>query len=136
MNGSVVIVVRYVLFAAVSTLANLATQEATVRLVPAAPLLLSILAGTAAGFAVKYILDKRWIFYDAYTTPAHEAQKVALYGVFSVATTLVFWGFEVTFWTLWRTDAAKYAGAVLGLAIGYAVKFVLDRTYVFRPRSA
>jgi putative flippase GtrA len=135
-NGSAAIVVRYVLFAAVSTIANLATQEATVRLLPAAALALSILAGTAAGFAVKYVLDKRWIFYDAYTTPAHEAQKVALYGLFSVATTLVFWGFEVTFWTLWQTDAAKYAGAVLGLAIGYAVKFALDRTYVFRPRSA
>jgi putative flippase GtrA len=130
------LVARYVLFAAVSTVANLATQEAAVRVLPAAPLALSILAGTAAGFAVKYVLDKRWIFYDAYTTPAHEAQKVALYGLFSVATTLVFWSFEVTFWTLWKTDAAKYAGAVLGLAIGYAVKFLLDRSYVFRPRSA
>jgi putative flippase GtrA len=130
------IFVRYVLFAAVSTVANLATQEATVRLLPAAPLALSILAGTAAGFAVKYVLDKRWIFYDAYTTPADEAQKVVLYGLFSVVTTVVFWTFEVTFWTLWKTDAAKYTGAVLGLAIGYAVKFALDRTYVFRPRSA
>lgn len=136
MNGPMAILARYVLFAAVSTVANLATQEAAVRLLPAAPLAVSILAGTAAGFAVKYVLDKRWIFYDAYTNPAHEAQKVALYGLFSVATTLVFWTFEVTFWTLWKTDAAKYTGAVLGLAIGYAVKFALDRTYVFRPRSA
>ena len=128
------IVARYVLFAIVSTIANLATQEAAVRL--AAPLTVSILAGTAAGFAVKYVLDKRWVFYDAYTTHTQEVQKVALYGLFSVATTLVFWTFEVTFWALWRTDLAKYVGAVLGLAIGYAAKFALDRTYVFRPGSA
>ena len=133
---AVTIVVRYVLFAVVATLVNLAAQEVAIRLAPIAPLAVSILAGTAAGFAVKYILDKNWIFYDAYTTHRDEARKVTLYALFSVVTTLVFWGFEVGFWAIWRTDFAKYAGAVLGLAIGYAAKFALDQTYVFRERSA
>jgi putative flippase GtrA len=128
--------VRYILFAVLATLANLAAQEAVVRLAPVAPLALSIAAGTLVGFAVKYVLDKRWIFYDPFTSHREEARKLSLYGLFSVATTLVFWGFEVTFWTIWRTDAAKYTGAVLGLAIGYAAKFVLDQTFVFRERSA
>ena len=128
------ILVRYVLFAAVATLVNLAAQEIAIRLTPVAPLAVSIAAGTAAGFAVKYILDKRWIFYDAYTGRRDEARKVTLYALFSVATTLVFWGFEVAFWTIWRTDFAKYSGAVLGLAIGYAVKFLLDQTFVFKER--
>jgi putative flippase GtrA len=127
---------RYLLFAAVATLANLAAQEAIVLLAPTAPLMLSILAGTGAGFVVKYVLDKKWIFYDAYTTHRDEVRKVTLYGLFSVLTTLVFWGFEVTFWTIWRTDLAKYTGAVLGLGIGYAAKFLLDQTYVFRGRRA
>lgn len=130
------IVVRYVLFAIVSTLANLVTQEIVVQIAPTAKLTLSILAGTVAGFAVKYVLDKYWIFYDAYTTPGHEAKKVLLYGLFSVATTCIFWGFEVTFWMMFKTDLAKYTGAVLGLAIGYAAKFSLDRNYVFRERGA
>ena len=128
--------VRYILFAVLATLANLAAQEAVVRLAPVAPLALSIAAGTIVGFGVKYVLDKKWIFYDPFTSHRDEARKISLYGLFSVATTLVFWGFEVTFWTIWRTDAAKYAGAVLGLAIGYAAKFVLDQTFVFRERSA
>ena len=128
--------VRYILFAVLATLANLSAQETVVRLAPLAPLALSIAAGTLVGFAVKYVLDKRWIFYDPFTSRREEARKISLYGLFSVATTLVFWGFEVTFWTIWRTDAAKYAGAVLGLAIGYAAKFVLDQTFVFRERSA
>lgn len=128
--------VRYILFAVLATLANLATQEVVVRIAPIAPLPASILAGTAAGFALKYVLDKKWIFYDGYTGHREEMQKITLYGLFSVFTTLVFWSFEVTFWVIWQTDVAKYTGAVLGLAIGYAAKFLLDRAYVFRERSA
>ncbi len=130
------IVVRYVLFAVVATLVNLAAQEIAIRLAPIAPLAVSILAGTAAGFAVKYVLDKNWIFYDDYTTHRDEVRKVTLYGLFSVFTTLIFWGFEVTFWLIWRSDAAKYAGAILGLAIGNCIKFALDQRFVFRQRNA
>lgn len=128
--------VRYVVFAVVATLANLATQEAVMRLAPVAALTLSILAGTAAGFVLKYVLDKKWVFDDAYAGHREELQKVTLYGAFSVLTTLVFWGFEIAFWAIWRTDLAKYTGAVLGLAIGYAAKFALDRTFVFKERRA
>ncbi len=128
--------VRYVLFALVATAANLLTQELVVRTSPVAPLALSILAGTAAGFVLKYWLDKRFVFNDAYEGRSSEARKVALYGAFSVLTTLVFWGFEVAFWAIWRTDLAKYSGAVLGLAVGYVAKFALDRAFVFRERGA
>ena len=55
---------RYVLFAIVSTVVNLGTQEIVVRAAPVAPLALSILAGTATGYVVKYVLDKYWNFYD------------------------------------------------------------------------
>ncbi|KAA2234971.1 GtrA family protein [Salinarimonas soli] len=135
--ASLSLTIRYVLFAAISTVANLATQELVVRLAPAGvALVAAILSGTVAGFAVKYVLDKRWIFNDGYRGPRDEARKISLYGLFSVVTTLIFWGFEVAFWTLWGTTAAKYTGAVLGLAIGYAVKFILDRTYTFKERVA
>ena len=128
--------VRYVVFAVIATLANLAAQEVVIRLAPVAPLTLSILAGTVAGFVLKYLLDKRWVFDDGYHGHRQELQKVTLYGAFSVGTTLIFWGFEIAFWTIWRTDLAKYTGAVLGLAIGYAAKFMLDRTFVFKERRA
>jgi len=127
---------RYVLFAVLATVANLLAQEATIRLSPIAPLTLSILIGTAAGFILKYLLDKKWVFDDGYDGHKQELQKITLYAAFSVVTTLIFWGFEVTFWILWRTDFAKYTGAVLGLAIGYAAKFALDRSFVFKERRA
>lgn len=127
---------RYVVFAVLATLANLLTQEAVIRVTPVAPLTLSILAGTIAGFALKYLLDKKWVFRDPYTSHGRELRKVTLYGLFSVLTTLVFWSVEVAFWLIWQTSFAKYAGAVLGLAIGYAAKFLLDRAFVFREEGA
>ena len=126
---------RYVLFAVLSTLVNFMTQEAVLVLVPWASLALSIVAGTATGFAAKYLLDKRWIFNDGYTGGRDEARKVGLYGLFSIVTTAVFWSFELTAWAIWQTDLAKYAGGALGLAIGYAAKYALDRRFVFRAES-
>jgi putative flippase GtrA len=129
------LVLRYVLFAVVATVANLLFQEIVFRLSPVAPLMAAILAGTVAGFAVKYVLDKVWIFDDGYTDARGEARKLSLYGLFSVLTTLIFWAFEVAFWKLFGTTAAKYTGAVIGLSIGYAIKFMLDRAYTFRERT-
>jgi putative flippase GtrA len=128
--------VRYGLFAILATLANLVTQEAVIRIAPVAALPLSILTGTAAGFILKYLLDKKWVFDDGYSGHRRELQKITLYGAFSILTTLIFWGFEVAFWAIWRTDFAKYTGAVIGLAIGYIAKFALDRTFVFKERRA
>lgn len=128
--------VRYGLFAILAMLANLVTQEVVIRITPVAALPLSILMGTAAGFILKYLLDKKWVFDDGYNGHRQELQKITLYGAFSVLTTLIFWGFEVVFWAIWRTDFAKYTGAVIGLAIGYIAKFALDRTFVFKERRA
>lgn len=130
-----VIALRYVLFAVLSTVANLAVQEGVFRLWPAGGLLPAMAAGTVAGFALKYVLDKIWIFSDPFEGHGRELRKVALYGLFSVATTCIFWAFEAAFWLVWHTDAAKYAGAVLGLCIGYAVKYLLDRRFTFGARS-
>lgn len=130
------IFVRYGLFAVIAMLANLVTQELVIRIAPLAALSLSILMGTAAGFFLKYLLDKKWVFDDGYSGHGRELRKISLYGVFSIVTTLIFWGFEVGFWMMWGTDFAKYTGAVIGLSIGYAAKFALDRTFVFKERRA
>jgi putative flippase GtrA len=130
------IFVRYVLFAAVSTVVNLLTQEAAFRLAPVFQLELSILAGTGAGFLARYVLEKKWVFFDAFTGYSAEARKLVLYGAFGVATTLLFWAVEIAFWLIWETAAAKYTGAVIGLSIGYWAKYFLDKHYVFRLRSS
>jgi putative flippase GtrA len=126
------IAVRYIMFAIIAGLANLATQEATIQVLPPlVPVMLSVLAGTAVGFVVKYLLDKSYVFLDGYDGHVAELRKVFLYGFFSIATTLLFWAVELSFWYIWNTIEAKYIGAVGGLSIGNWLKYMLDRTWVF-----
>jgi putative flippase GtrA len=63
---------RYAVFAAIAASTNLASQEMAVRILPDQPIVLSIAIGTGVGFFVKYALDKRWIFLDAYESHASE----------------------------------------------------------------
>ena len=129
---------RYVAFAAVSTAVNLGFQHPSLA-VYRGPLAVaaSILAGTGTGFLCKYGLDKRFIFFDAAGNTAQEAGRIALYGVTGVATTLLFWGCELGLWRATGTDWGKDLGGVIGLAIGYWLKYQLDRRFVFaRPAPA
>jgi putative flippase GtrA len=126
-----VIFIRYVLFAVVSGLSNLATQEVVIRALPIAPIMVSVISGTGVGFFVKYLLDKRWVFLDVYDGHATEIRKICIYGVFGVATTLLFWGIELGCWSAFRTIEAKYFGAAIGLTLGNWIKYLLDKHYVF-----
>ena len=130
-----VVLLRYVLFAAVSSLANLVSQEVVIRLIPLAPLMVSVLTGTGIGFLAKYAFEKRWIFLDGYDGHTAEIRKILVYGIFGIATTLLFWGIEFGAWHVWQTAGAKYAGAAIGLSLGNWLKYTLDRRYVF-PRMA
>jgi putative flippase GtrA len=126
-----VIFVRYVFFAALSGLANLASQEIAIRALPLAPLMFSVLVGTGVGFLTKYVMEKRWVFLDPYESHTAELRKIIIYGLSGVGTTLLFWAIELGAWHLWGTLEAKYAGAALGLALGNWVKYILDKHWVF-----
>jgi putative flippase GtrA len=124
----------YTAFAVLATLANLAVQ----RLVLMGPMsggamayALALGAGTLAGLVIKYWLDKRWIFRDPARGPGAHSKRFSLYALMGVATTAIFWGAETVFWLAWQTHTARELGAVVGLAIGYVVKYRLDRRFVF-----
>lgn len=126
------LVLRYAAFAVIATVANLATQ----RLVLTAGstwvyFAAAVGAGTIVGLVIKYLLDKRWIFYDQGTGLKDHGQKFSLYTAMGLITTAIFWGMETAFWLIWHTDHMREVGAVIGLAIGYVVKYNLDRRFVF-----
>ncbi|WP_375174436.1 GtrA family protein [Pseudooceanicola sp.] len=123
------LVLRYAGFALVAVLVNLAVQRGVLAL--SHGLLAALIAGTAAGLVVKYLLDKIWIFEDRAAGLAAHGRRFSLYTLMGVATTAIFWGTESAAWAIWQTDAAREAGAVLGLSIGYVVKYRLDRRFVF-----
>ncbi len=127
------LVLRYGFFAVLATLANLGAQRAVLAAIDGTLGYASaVFTGTAVGLVLKYLLDKRWIFFDASTGLGTHGRKFSLYTLMGVVTTLIFWGTETTFWWLWQTDAMREAGAVIGLGVGYVIKYNLDKRWVFK----
>lgn len=131
------IAIKYSFFAALATLANLLAQEISFSIyVGPYSIYLAMAFGTLTGLITKYLLDKKYIFAFK-TRSAHENVKTFIgYGMTGVVTTLLFWGFELGFDALIGGKTARYLGAIIGLAIGYGVKYRLDKRYVFLPQES
>ena len=127
------LVFLYVSFAVFATLVNLLTQHVSFMIYDGGHALwVAIGSGTVTGLFTKYVLDKRWIFSDLSTGAAQHARKFSLYTLMGILTTLIFWGSEVAFYEMFHTPFWRDVGAVLGLAVGYSIKYRLDRQFVFR----
>ncbi len=126
------LIFRYAAFAVIATIVNLAVQRLVLLQGTTTFWFLAAMGlGTIAGLVVKYILDKRWIFADTSTGVKAHGKKFGLYTAMGVFTTVIFWGTETAFWLIWQTDGMRELGAILGLAVGYVVKYLLDRRFVF-----
>lgn len=131
------IVVNYTMFAILATLSNLASQDASVRLYEGQhAVIVAMILGTGTGLVVKYVLDKKFIFRYEVNGLLHDASTLVLYSMMGVLTTGIFWIFELSFNYLFVTKEMRYLGAVIGLAIGYAAKYRLDKRLVFAPRAS
>jgi len=127
------LVLKYSLFAIFSTLVNLLFQYISFAFYSGfLSLYIAMFFGTLAGLVAKYILDKKYIFYYVVKDKKDDGKKFILYSIMGVFTTLIFWGFEIGFDYIFANDFAKYLGAIIGLAIGYVVKYFLDKRFVFK----
>ncbi len=127
---------RYAVFAAVATASNVLAQMAVFAVMPPPQgLWPAILVGTLVGLVVKYQLDQRYIFRFKARSASHAGTTFLRYTATGVFTTLIFWGFELGAQWLFDTAVARYAGAVIGLALGYWLKYRLDKQHVFREPS-
>ncbi|MGR3794946.1 GtrA family protein [Vannielia sp. SX4] len=126
------LIVRYALFSVVATFANLGTQRVVlIGGTTELKLGIAVLMGTLVGLVLKYLLDKRWIFLDDTAGTVAQGKQFGLYAAAGVVTTVVFWAAEIGFWLVWGTDQMREIGGVLGLIVGYCLKYQLDRRYVF-----
>ncbi len=91
-----------------------------------------MIIATIIAFIFKYLVDKIFIFKDKtkYLSIIHFRQ-IFLYGFFAVFTTIIFWFTELSFKYLFSFKNSHLIGAVIGLAIGYTIKFLLDKKFVF-----
>ena len=124
--------IKYAIFAAISTLFNLLFQYFSFLFYTGSgSLYAAMFFGTLAGLLAKYILDKKFIFYHTPKNKKDDAKKFALYSLMGVFTTIIFWGTEIVFHALSQNPNAKYIGAIIGLSIGYVIKYFLDKKFVF-----
>lgn len=130
------LVLRYAAFAMVATIANLVTQRVVLQFGETSIHFAGAVgAGTIVGLIIKYVLDKRWIFHDVATGVKNHSRRFSLYTAMGMVTTAIFWGTETAFWLIWQTDMMRELGAILGLSVGYVVKYNLDRRFVFTDRQ-
>lgn len=125
--------IKYAIFAGIATAVNIGTQYLSMRAYTGPFSLYAAMAvGTLAGLVIKYILDKRFIFYHQTAGARDDLFKFIVYTFMGVFTTAIFWGSELLFNHLFSFPEAKYLGAVVGLTIGYITKYNLDKRFVFR----
>lgn len=124
--------VNYTIFAIIATAANILFQEISSTIYNGMlSLYISIIVGTVAGLIVKYILDKKYIFKYQTQNHSHNTKTFTLYTIMGILTTIIFWGFELAFEYIYQTKEMRYLGGIIGLAIGYIVKYHLDKHFVF-----
>jgi putative flippase GtrA len=137
MPGSLPLAIRYAILALVAILTNLIAQDLTSRLITGhVGFVVSLTVGTMAGLLIKFWLDKRYIFHFRARTLSHDGATFLLYAVTGIATTALFWSVEIACQLFFDSVALRYAGGAAGLALGYAIKYALDRRYVFRAVPA
>jgi putative flippase GtrA len=91
----------------------------------------SILVGTAAGMPLRYWLEKIYIFSFRARNLLHDGRLFFFYTLMAVFTTFIFWGVEYLFHYLFQSDPMRYLGGLLGLTLGFFIKYQLDKRYVF-----
>lgn len=148
----IILTLKYALFAGISTVGNLSTQHFIIKLLATIgidegrvlnifgvftikiSLLVAIFFGTLVGLVIKYVLDKRFIFNFETKSASENTGKFLLYSFMGIFTTLIYWAFELSFDFFFDSESAKYIGAFIGLAIGYVIKYHLDKRFVFNRK--
>jgi len=126
------IAVLYTLFAVLSTAINIGSQMLSIWVYKGPfSVEISILVGTAMGLPLRYFLEKRYIFNFSSKNLVHDGKLFIIYSAMGVITTLIFWGMEYAFHLIYDTDFMRYLGGIIGLSIGFYVKYQLDKKYVF-----
>ncbi len=130
------LIFRYILFALLATFANIFTQRLIFSINQSKIyFIIAITCGTFVGLITKFYLDRKWIFFDKFKSLKLESFKFGLYTSMGIFSTLIFWSTETIFWLIWGTNNMREIGALIGLSLGYVIKYNLDRRFVFNKKS-
>jgi len=122
---------KYIIFCIIAIIVNLGTQRIIMELIFINNYFLALLIGTLFGLVIKFILDKKYIFAYSDTSIKNNSLKFSFYSFNGIITTFLFWGTDSIFYFMYKTNFAREFGALIGLSIGYFIKYRLDKKYVF-----
>ena len=122
---------KYILFCLIATLVNLGTQRIIIGFILVGNYLVALIFGTVLGLFTKYFLDKFYIFDNHDITIKGNSRMFTFYSFNGIFTTSIFWVTESLFYYVYKTTFARELGALIGLSIGYIIKYQLDKKYVF-----
>ena len=126
------LVIKYIFCSVVATAVNLLCQRLIINEnLDINNYIIGVLIGTLAGLIIKYFLDKNFIFYENEKRIKQNIKKFSFYSLNGVLTTIVFWSIETIFYLVFKTTLMREVGAIIGLSLGYSIKYFLDKKYVF-----
>ena len=126
----------YIIFAIIAIFANLLTQRIVLSINKENLFFfLAVILGTLIGLIIKFILDKNFIFKDKTVNVKAISRRFSLYTLNGIFTTSIFWVTETIFWMIWQKEHMREIGAILGLTLGYTLKYWLDNQYVFKKQN-
>ena len=93
------------------------------------------LSSELVGLLIKFVLDKKFIFLEKNIKYKNDGLIFSLYSFMGIISTSIFWGTETIFWLIWQNENMRELGAVLGLSLGYSIKYNLDKRFVFNQKK-
>jgi putative flippase GtrA len=126
-------ILLYIYFAFFASIINIFSQYLVFESYEGAYIIyIAMFVGTSLGLISKYIMDKMYIFKYNISNLYDYSKNFSAYVLTGIFTTLIFWSFEYLFYILFNNEIAIYLGAIIGLSIGYTVKYKLDKNFVFK----
>ena len=125
------VIVRYALICASTSALNLLIQWGCTA-GAGLGVSLSLLIGTAGALVPKYVLDRNLVFAGHGADLSTDTGRFFLYASLGAAMTLLFWAIELGLVAAWDDPAAQYVGGAVGLLVTHALKYQLDRRFVFK----
>lgn len=95
----------------------------------------AMISSTFFTLLLKFWLDKKYLFKFNFKTFKNLYKGFSLYSINGLLTTLIFWFIENIFYFLFDNKYMILFGAVIGLSIGYIVKYNLDKKLVFVQKN-
>lgn len=133
MQYKVSIFLRYTFFCIIAITINLLIQRFFIYSLDLSnAYFFALVFGTIGGLVSKYFLDKKYIFLDMDHSYINNRNKFFLYSLNGILTTIIFWSSESLFYFLFQSHFAREIGAILGLTVGYILKYRLDKKFVFK----